>query len=105
MTEPQTEEVKEQFNIIFSGKFVKVKRGEHTEYTKLYLTISDADKKVEVSHTYTYPENYEFGDILGSILHLRNVFDIPDLLSNDKLVEEIRKEILKLIGLLIWKII
>jgi hypothetical protein len=105
MTEPLTEEVKEQFNIIFSGKFVKVKRGEHTEGTKLYLKISDADKKVEVGHAYTDPENYEFENILDSILQLRNIFSLPGLLDNDKLIEEVRKEILKLIGLLIWKII
>jgi len=105
MPESQIEEVKEQFNIIFSGKFVKVKRGEHTEGTKLYLTISDADKKGEVSHTYTNPEDYEFENVLDIILQLRNILYIPGLLDNDKLAEEARKEILKLIGLLIWKMI
>lgn len=105
MTESQTEEVKEVFNLIFSGKFVKVKRGGYTEGTKLYLTISDADKKVEVNHIYIDPENYGFGDILDNILQLRNIFDIPGLLDNDKLVEEVRKEMLKLIGLLVWRII
>jgi len=105
MTEPLTEEVKEQFNIIFSGKFVKVKRGEHTEGTKLYLTITDVNWKKEISHTYTNPEDHEFENILDTIQQLYNILYIPGLLDNDKLVEEIRKEILKLIGLLIWKII
>jgi len=105
MTEPLTEEVKEQFNITFSGKFVKVKRGEHTEGTKLYLTITDANWNKEISHTYKNPEDYEFGDILDTILQLYNILYIPGLLDNDKLAEEARKEILKLIGLLIWKIV
>jgi hypothetical protein len=105
MPEPLTEEVKEQFNIIFSGKFVKVKRGEHTEGTKLYLTITDVNWNKEISHTYTNPENYEFENVLDIILQLRNILYIPGLLDNDKLAEEARKEILKLIGLLVWKII
>jgi Fe-S cluster assembly iron-binding protein IscA len=84
----------QEINLNFVIQLAEVK-GRHIEYNKLNIRIN------EISFTYLNPENIDFIKTLQKIAKL---YKITQEVSNEKVIEGNKEEILKLVALLLWKI-
>jgi len=104
MSQLESEKIKKEFNLNIFGQIVEVKRIWSDEKYELRITINDINKKNEIRHEYSEPEEYELDDILRDIRKLHDTYKMAIGSKNNKLIEGTREEILKLIALLISKI-
>ena len=92
------EVLEQQVNVNFLIQLAEVK-GKSIEYSKLYVVVNDT--KNEIEYQYLSPENLDVIKILQKIAKL---YKIMQEVSNEKVIEGNKEEILKLIALLVWKI-
>ena len=90
--------LKDELNLIFSIQLAEVK-GRHIQYSKLVVKIKHGEN--EVFYQYLNSEDLDVIKILQKIAKL---YKIMQEVSNEKVIEGSREEILKLIALLVWKI-
>jgi hypothetical protein len=99
MAEPQ-EEVKDEFQVIFSIRLVKINTF-GKEYYKLEAEVKDSQNMVSVDYERNNPETCEIKDLLKNIAKYYNIYATA---KNGKLIEGAREEVLKLLSVLIWAV-
>jgi len=92
------ETTQQEVNLNFFIQLAEVK-GRHIQYSKLFIKIKHGENEVE--YQYLNPEDLDVIKILQKIAKL---YKIMQEVSNEKVIEGSREEILKLIALLVWKI-
>ena len=92
------EVLEQQVNVNFLIQLEQV-QGKHIEYSKLYVVVNDT--KNDISFTYLNPQDLDVIKILQKIAKL---YKITQEVSNEKVIEGSREEILKLIALLIYNL-
>jgi len=92
------EKLEGQVNISFLIQLQQV-QGKHIEYYKLNMKIKSNEG--EINYQYLNPQDLDVIKILQKIAKL---YKIMQEVSNEKVIEGNKEEILKLIALLIWKI-
>ncbi len=92
--------LEQEVEIAFLIRLYKVEG--YTSYYKLEAKISDGHDVITV--TRNNPEQMSVSTILERIQKLYEIYGSPSTLENEKLMEGLKEELLKLISLLLWHI-
>jgi hypothetical protein len=94
----ETQTLKDEFQVSFFIKLLKIE-GHHGTYYRLESNIKDGE--TEISLKYNNPEQMPISSLLEKFQKLYSVLLLG---GNEKLVEGVREELLKLIALLLWNV-